>query len=250
MEEIATLPSFTDNQKFLMKKALYYDFMLFNRNQKPFNAFLIKKGLRNSMYTSNASGNSIMSNINRYDVGLHGDLTTFPNNFNFNENINLAFLSETFKNPILAENKSIFNPETSEEIDQAIKTLVHADNLTPNAPLYECYEDQVMKAIEKGRFDQFLSSENKEDMKKICTAKSESESGFGGKNRRIKKSKSKSKKTKQRSSKSRSRSRSKSKSRSRSKVGGAPPSYVGSIQGKFINDRGQQLFRNPVGGIA
>jgi hypothetical protein len=38
-------------------------------------------------------------------------------------------------------------------------------------------------------------------------------------------------------------------SRSRSKLmkGG---SYVGSIQGEFINDRGKQLFRNPVGGIA
>ena len=32
--------------------------------------------------------------------------------------------------------------------------------------------------------------------------------------------------------------------------GGAPASYVGSIQGNFINDRGQQLFRNPVRGIA
>jgi hypothetical protein len=38
--------------------------------------------------------------------------------------------------------------------------------------------------------------------------------------------------------------------RSLNKKGGAPPSYVGSIQGEFINDRGQQLFRNPVGGIA
>jgi hypothetical protein len=31
---------------------------------------------------------------------------------------------------------------------------------------------------------------------------------------------------------------------------GAPPSYVGSIQGEFINSNGQQLFRNPAGGIA
>ena len=30
----------------------------------------------------------------------------------------------------------------------------------------------------------------------------------------------------------------------------APPSYVGSIQGEFINSNGQQLFRNPAGGIA
>jgi hypothetical protein len=32
--------------------------------------------------------------------------------------------------------------------------------------------------------------------------------------------------------------------------GRAPAPYVGSIQGKFINSNGQQLFRNPVGGIA
>jgi hypothetical protein len=43
--------------------------------------------------------------------------------------------------------------------------------------------------------------------------------------------------------------RAKRSKRSRSKLmrGG---SYVGSIQGEFINDRGKQLFRNPVGGIA
>jgi hypothetical protein len=32
--------------------------------------------------------------------------------------------------------------------------------------------------------------------------------------------------------------------------GRAPASYVGAIQGRFINSNGQQLFRNPVGGIA
>ena len=70
------------------------------------------------------------------------------------------------------------------------------------------------------------------------------------KSKRVKMSKSKSK---SRSSRSKSKSRS-SRSKSRrlfNKKGGAPsPSYVGSIQGEFINDRGQQLFRNPVGGIA
>ncbi len=34
------------------------------------------------------------------------------------------------------------------------------------------------------------------------------------------------------------------------KGGGTPASYVGSIKGEFINHKGQQLFRNPVGGIA
>jgi hypothetical protein len=30
----------------------------------------------------------------------------------------------------------------------------------------------------------------------------------------------------------------------------SPPSYIGSIQGKFINSHGQQMFTNPTGGIA
>ena len=55
-------------------------------------------------------------------------------------------------------------------------------------------------------------------------------------------------------SKQRSRSKSKSRSKSRSKSikggGIVPASYVGSIQGGFINRNGQQLFRNPAGGIA
>ena len=54
---------------------------------------------------------------------------------------------------------------------------------------------------------------------------------------------------KKRGNKSR-RSRSYRRSHKIIKGGGAPTSYVGSIQGEFINDRGQQLFRNPVGGIA
>ena len=54
---------------------------------------------------------------------------------------------------------------------------------------------------------------------------------------------------KKRGNKSR-RSRSYRRSHKIKKGGGAPTSYVGSIQGEFINDRGQQLFRNPVGGIA
>ncbi len=60
-------------------------------------------------------------------------------------------------------------------------------------------------------------------------------------------------------SKSRSKSKSKSKSkqcsRTRSRIsikggGRVPASYVGSIQGQFLNRNGQQLFRNPAGGIA
>jgi hypothetical protein len=49
-----------------------------------------------------------------------------------------------------------------------------------------------------------------------------------------------------------SRSKSGRKSRSKSLKGGGrvPAPYVGAIQGGFINRNGQQLFRNPAGGIA
>ena len=283
MAEMTTLRSFTDNEKMLMKKALYYDFMLFNRNQKPFNAFLVKSKLRNTMYTSrkNVNGStdphSTMRAIYRYDVELHGDLSV-PNHFNPIDNVNLEFILESFKNPEL--DQSIFNPNTSEQIDQGIKTL--ATNLADGAPLYNCSTDEVMRAIMMGRFDEFLSDQNKEDMMRICysgadpviegeekielpqrmkpTATGAIGTDFGGKNKRNKsKSKSKLKKTKRGKSKSKSKSKlkktkcgkSKSKSKSKSKNGGgAPASYVGSIQGEFINNKGQQLFRNPVGGIS
>ena len=62
-----------------------------------------------------------------------------------------------------------------------------------------------------------------------------------------KRSRSKSKSKKIKRSRSTRSTRSKSKQRSRSIKGG---SYVGSIQGNFINRNGQQLFRNPTGGIA
>ena len=260
MAEMAILPSFTAEQKLLMKKALYYDFMLFSRNQKPFNAFLLKNGLRNTMYSpgknvnGSADPHSNMRGILRYDVGLHADLSP-PNRFNPTDNINLEFILERFQTPDELD-QSVFNPNTSEQIDQGIKTLVA--NLTPGAPLYNCSTDTVMRAMMAGRFDEFLSDENKEDMMQICYSGADTvipgiqgeeielpqrmraitEARFGGKNKRSK-SKSKSKKTNKRS-----------KSKNRSKKGGAPTSYVGSIQGEFINHKGQQLFRNPVGGIA
>lgn len=69
--------------------------------------------------------------------------------------------------------------------------------------------------------------------------------------KRIKRTKS----IKSRSKKSRRSRRSRMSKKMRSYKGGmlgrgAPPSYVGSIQGEFINSNGQQLFRNPAGGIA
>jgi len=67
--------------------------------------------------------------------------------------------------------------------------------------------------------------------------------------RRTNKSKKSKRMMTTRAKKSRSRSHKRS-YKSKNKKGGAPPSYVGSIQGEFINNKGQQLFRNPVGGIA
>ena len=62
------------------------------------------------------------------------------------------------------------------------------------------------------------------------------------------------KRTKSIKSRSKKSSRSRRSKRSRlykggMSVRGAPPSYVGSIQGEFINSNGQQLFRNPVGPV-
>lgn len=259
---MATLRSFTPEETFLMKKALYYDFMLYRRHLKPFNLFLLKNGLRSTMYSSPSTSTRGTS---RFDDGLHYDLLS-ASPFNPNGNINLIFISDSFSKL----DQDIFNPQTSEQIDQSIKTLV--DKFTPGAPLYECHRDEIMKAIQNGRFDNFLSDENKEDMMRICYAgvqpnmegEGEDEirlppkmrparpASVGG--RRKSKSKNKSKKIKKRN-KSKSKIKSKkikkrSKSKSKSKKGGAPASYVGSIQGEFINHNGQQLFRNPVGGIA
>ena len=274
MAEMAVLPSFTAEQKLLIKKALYYDFMLFNRNQKPFNAFLLKMKLRNDMYTppkkvaDSTRPFSSELGINRYERGLHADLSP-PNRFNPIDNVNLEFIIEGLRNPVL--DQSVFNPDTSEQIDQGIKALVA--NLTPGAPLYNCYTDLVMRAIMAGRFDEFLSEENKKDMIQICYSganpvipgpgiKGEEEIefprrtraltsvGFGGKNKRSK-IKSKSKKTKKRSKSTKLKKTKRGKSKNKSKKGGGrAPAYVGSIQGNFTNIEGRQLFTNPVGGIA
>jgi hypothetical protein len=271
MAEMAVLPSFTAEQKLLIKKALYYDFMLFNRNQKPFNIYLIKSGLKNSMYTSSrnvARSDPFSSNIDvsRYEINLHTDLSP-PNRFNPIDNVNLEFLIEGLRNPVL--DQSVFNPDTSEQIDQGIKALVA--NLTHGAPLYNCSTDAVMSAIMAGRFDEFLSHENKEDMMKICYSganpvipgpgeeeielpprrtRALTSVGFGGKNKRSK-IKSKSKKTKKRSKSTKSKKTKRGKSKNKSKKGGGRvPAYDGSIQGNFTNIEGRQLFTNPVGGIA
>ena len=121
MTEMAILPSFTAEGNLLMKKALYYDFMLFRRNQKPFNAFLLKKGLRNTMYSppKNVNGSvdpySSMRGIIRYDDGLHTDLSP-PNRFNPTDNVNLVSILERF----LAVTRELFK-YTTQSPDNNIK---------------------------------------------------------------------------------------------------------------------------------
>jgi hypothetical protein len=135
-----------------------------------------------------------------------------------------------------------------------------------------------MTAIQAGTFDEYLSEENKQQMMKICRPAGASEGaasegaasegaasegaekkgffsflGFGGRKRSKKQSKKRSKTNKRSKKRSKKRStKKKSKMNKKYKGGGrgAPVSYVGSIQGKFTNIDGQQLFTNPVGGIA
>jgi hypothetical protein len=279
MAEMAILPSFTAEQKLLMKKALYYDFMLFNRHNKPFNRYLIKSGLINPMYTPPRNvARSVESDfnpyfdpytsmigINRYDKGLHDELSDL-NRFIPDESVNLVRILEGLNNDVLVDKRVVFNPDTSEQIDQGIKALVA--NFNPGAPLYNCSTDAVMSAIMAGQFDQFLSDENKEDMKKICYSganlvipgpgiQGEEEKEvklpqrmkpkFGGKK---KCSKSRRKSGRKSGSKSRRKSGRKSGSKSLKGGGRVPAPYVGSIQGGFINRGGKQLFINPTGGIA
>ena len=71
--------------------------------------------------------------------------------------------------------------------------------------------------------------------------------GFGG--RKTKRSNKRLKKSNKRSNKRLKKSKLNKKYKG-GMSGRAPESYVGSIGGKFINSNGQQLFRNPVGGIA
>ena len=121
MAEMAILPSFTAEQKLLMKKALYYDFMLFNRNNKPFNAFLRESGLKNSMYSYTPKKNKdgytdpFSSNIgvSRYEINLHTDLSP-PNRFIPDENENLVLILESLNNAELVDKRVVFNPDTSE----------------------------------------------------------------------------------------------------------------------------------------
>ena len=63
------------------------------------------------------------------------------------------------------------------------------------------------------------------------------------------KSMKRSKSIKSRSKKSRRSKRSRLYKGGMSVRGAPPASYVGSIQGEFINSNGQQLFRNPVGPV-
>ena len=168
---------------------------------------------------------------------------------------------------------ALFLPTTSQQVDANITTLV--SNI--GSGLYDCSQDAIMGAIKAGKFDNYLSEENREQMMKICRPAEEATAapegaataapeekkgffsflGFGGRktkrsNKRLKKSNKRLKKSNKRLKKSNKRLK-KSKLNKKYKggmSGRAPESYVGAIGGRFTNSNGQQLFRNPVGGIA
>jgi hypothetical protein len=141
--EMKTLPSLTDEQKFKMKKALYYAFILFKRNNKPFNDFLRKNNLKNQMYTLNPT--TSLPNMRRYDITIYDALTS--------NNVEETMAAvETLEKRFETLDQDLFNPQTSEQIDKNIKMLL--DNFAKGAPLYECSDDSVMTAMKKGRFDE------------------------------------------------------------------------------------------------
>lgn len=273
------------NEELTIRKALYYNFMLYQRILKPFNSFLFKSGLKNSMYrqvarppvmATMASSGTTMWTVKNEDE-LHDSLQQFlaqkPGAL---ENIETRVytLDQLFRMNGL--NNDLFTPETSKQIDANIGMLV--SNIAAGRT-YDCSKDAIMTAIVNGRFDEYLSEQNKQQMMRICgpvaaeatTAEQpQKEKGFfssffglGG--RKMKRSNKRlnrrSNKRSNRRSNKRSNKRSKKHSNKRSKSnkkykGGykgmldAPVPYIGSIQGKYMNLDGKQLMTNPAGGIA
>jgi hypothetical protein len=254
---------------------------------KPFNSFLIKSGLQNSMYQQvvrpsviPALASSLMTTtpIVKNEDLLHESLQQFlapkaqkPEAFNKIDRC-VYNLENLFKKNGL---NNLFTPEISEQIDANIGLLV--SNITAGRT-YDCSTDAIMSAIMNGRFDKYLSEQNKEQMMRICgpvpvaaasaaTAAAvqpqKEEKGFlktlfglGG--RKMKHSKKRSKKRSKKFSKKRSNKRRRSIKRSKSNKkykGGykvmlnVAPQYIGSIEGKYTNLDGQQLTSNTVGGI-
>jgi len=285
------------NEELIMRKALYYDFMLYKRILKPFNSFLIKSGLQNSMYQQvpalpvipalASSSNTTTSTVKNEDL-LHESLQQFlaqkaqqaqkAQKAVVLDNIDtrVFILENLFKKNGL---NNLFTPKTSEQINENIGMLV--SNIAAGRT-YDCSKDDIMSAIRNGRFDEYLSIENKEQMMRICgpvpvaeaaaaaatatsaaTAQNE-EKGFlktlfGLGRRKMKHSKKRSKKRSKKFSKKRSNKRRRSIKRSKSNKkykGGykgmlnVAPQYIGSIQGKYMNLDGKQLIINPTGGIS
>ena len=265
------------NEELTMRKALYYDFMLYQRTLKPFNSFLIKNGLTNSIYqqvarppvmATMASSGTTMWTVKNEEY-LHEALEQFlaQNSREVLENIETRVytLDQLFRMNRL--NNDLFTPKTSEQIDANIGMLV--SNIAAGRT-YNCFTDAIMTAIMNGRFDEYLSEQNKQQMMRICgpvaaeatTAEQpQKEEGFfsslfglGGrkkkrsKKRSIKRSKKRSIKRSKKRLNKRKRSNKRSKSNKKYK-GGSPPSYIGSIQGRYMNLDGKQLMTNPTGGI-
>jgi hypothetical protein len=281
-------------EELTIRKALYYDFMLYRRILKPFNSFLVKNGLQNRMYqqvarppviATMASSGTTMWTVKNEDL-LHESLQQFlaqetqKTGALDNIDTHVYNLENIFKQN--GRNNNLFTPKTSEQIDANIRMLV--SNIAAGRT-YDCSTDAIMSAIMNGRFDEYLSEQNKEQMMQICGPAAEAEAaaaaaeataeaaaeeqkgfsfkslfGLGG--RKMKRSKKRnikrSKKRNNRRSKKRYNRRSIKCSKSNKKYRGGykgmfnvpPPSYLGSIQGKYMNLDGKQLMTNPTNGIA
>ena len=261
-----------------MKLALYYDFMLYKRTLKPFNNFLVEqKGLKNEMYTRMQEAQKLVGSLPmviKPEQELRDALQASPTNTDTIDSCIFKITSE-FRKTVKPNSPdfALFLPTTSQQVDANITTLV--SNI--GSGLYDCSQDAIMAAIKAGKFDNYLSEENKEQMMRICRPAGEAAAGeaaageeapeekkgffsflgLGGRktkrsNKRLKKSNKRLKKSNKRSKKSNKRLK-KSKLNKKYKggmPGRAPAPYVGAIGGRFINSNGQQLFRNPVGGIA
>jgi hypothetical protein len=273
-------------EELTIRKALYYDFMLYRRILKPFNSFLVKNGLQNRMYqqvarppviATMASSGTTMWTVKNEEL-LHESLQQFlaqeaqkPGALD-NIDTHVYNLENLFKQNGI--NNNLFTPKTSEQIDANIRMLV--SNIAAGRT-YDCSTDAIMSAIMNGRFDEYLSEQNKEQMMQICgpaaeateaAAAAEEQKGFSFKSlfglggRKMKRSKKRnikrSKKRYIKRSKKRSNRRSIKRSKSNKKYRGGyegmfnvpPPSYLGSIQGKYMNLDGKQLMTNPTDGIA
>ena len=269
-----------------IKKALYYDFMMYDRKRKPFYRFLVQRGLTNNIIQQvpalpvipalASSSNTTTSIVKNEDL-LHGWLIKFLEQEaqeavvfkDDDDNDNIVTRVYTLENLLKKNglNNNLFTPETSEQIDENIGLLV--SNITVGT--YDCSKDAIMSAIMNGRFNNYLSEKNKQQMMQICgpvpvaaaasateAAPQNEEKGFFGslfsrfrfgKQNGGKKSKRSKKFSKKRSTNKRSNKRKRSKKRSKSNKKYKGGSYIGGIQGIYTNRHGQQLMSNTVGGI-